>query len=122
MGEPPGDGSAPGWLAQTRRARSTFTPEGPELESEALKETIDEEIERHEEPFLRWIALATAILATLAALASLKAGATVNEGLILKTRGDAPAGASLRPVGLLPQRLKGSKAAGYRLKGCRLMS
>lgn len=60
-------------------------PEGPELEAEALKETIDKEIERHEEPFLRWIALATAILATLAALASLKAGATVNEGLVLKT-------------------------------------
>jgi hypothetical protein len=60
-------------------------PEGPELESEALKETIDKEIERHEEPFLRWIALATAILATLAALASLKAGGTVNEGLVLKT-------------------------------------
>ncbi len=60
-------------------------PEGPELESEALKETIDKEIEHHEEPFLRWIALATAILATLAALASLKAGATVNEGLVLKT-------------------------------------
>ncbi len=60
-------------------------PEGPEFEAEALKETIDEEIERHEEPFLRWIALATAILATLAALASLKAGGTVNEGLVLKT-------------------------------------
>ncbi len=60
-------------------------PEGPELEAERLKEAIDHEIERHEEPFLRWIALATAILATLAALASLKAGATVNEGLVLKT-------------------------------------
>lgn len=60
-------------------------PEGPELESEKLKEAIDSEIEKHEEPFLRWIALATAILATLAALASLKAGATVNEGLVLKT-------------------------------------
>ncbi len=60
-------------------------PEEPEFEAEGLKETIDEEIERHEEPFLRWIALATAILATLAALASLRAGGTVNEGLVLKT-------------------------------------
>jgi hypothetical protein len=60
-------------------------PEGPEFEGEALKETIDKEIERHEEPFLRWIALSTALLATLAALASLKAGSTVNEGLVLKT-------------------------------------
>ncbi len=60
-------------------------PEGPEFEAEALKEAIDKEIERHEDPLLRWIALATAILATLAALASLKAGATVNEGLVLKT-------------------------------------
>ncbi len=60
-------------------------PEGPEFEAERLKETIDHEIERHEEPFLRWIALATALLATLAALTSLKAGGTVNEGLVLKT-------------------------------------
>ncbi len=60
-------------------------PEEAEFETEHLKEAIDKEIERHEDPFLRWIALATAILATLAALASLKAGATVNEGLVLKT-------------------------------------
>ncbi len=60
-------------------------PEEPEFESEKLKEEIDEEIEKHSEPLLRFIALTTAILATLAALASLQAGATVNEGLVLKT-------------------------------------
>ncbi len=60
-------------------------PEEPEFESEALKETIDKEIERHEEPMLRAIALATALLATFAAIASLQAGGTVNESLALKT-------------------------------------
>ncbi len=60
-------------------------PEGPEFESEALKETIDKEIEKHEEPILRAIALATALLATFAAIASLQAGGTVNESLALKT-------------------------------------
>ena len=35
--------------------------------------------------FLRQIALTTAILAALASVASLRAGATVNEALVLKT-------------------------------------
>ncbi len=60
-------------------------PEEPEFESDSLKETIDKEIERHEEPMLRAIALATALLATFAAIASLQAGGTVNESLALKT-------------------------------------
>ncbi len=60
-------------------------PEGPEFESEALKETIDKEIEKHGEPMLRAIALATALLATIAAIASLQAGGTVNESQALKT-------------------------------------
>jgi hypothetical protein len=60
-------------------------PEGPEVDLDKLKETIDEEIEREGGQLLRAIALSTAILAALAAVASLKAGGTVNEALALKT-------------------------------------
>ena len=60
-------------------------PEGPEVDLDKLKETIDEEIEHEGGRLLRGIALSTAILAALAAVASLKAGATVNEALALKT-------------------------------------
>jgi hypothetical protein len=60
-------------------------PEGPEVDLDKLKETIDEEIEREGGRLLRAIALSTAILAALAAVASLKAGGTVNEALALKT-------------------------------------
>lgn len=60
-------------------------PEGPEVETEKLHEAIHEELEHHGGGFLRGIALTTAILAALAALASLRAGATVNEALVLKT-------------------------------------
>jgi hypothetical protein len=60
-------------------------PEGPEVETEKLHEAIHEELEREESGFLRTIALTTAILAALAAIASLRAGATVNEALVLKT-------------------------------------
>jgi hypothetical protein len=62
-------------------------PEGPEVETEKLHETIHEEAEK-ESPasgLIRTIALSTSILAALAALASLRAGATVNEALALKT-------------------------------------
>jgi type II secretory pathway pseudopilin PulG len=48
-------------------------------------ETIDEEIEKEGSSLLRTVALTTAILAALAAIASLKAGGTVNEALALKT-------------------------------------
>jgi hypothetical protein len=57
-------------------------PEGPEIETEQLQETI------HEPPsgsLLRNIALSTALLAALGAVSSLRAGGTVNEALILKT-------------------------------------
>lgn len=57
-------------------------PEGPEIETERLHETI------HEPPtgtLLRNIALSTALLAALGAVSSLRAGGTVNEALILKT-------------------------------------
>ncbi|HEY3351221.1 MAG TPA: DUF4337 domain-containing protein [Thermoanaerobaculia bacterium] len=60
-------------------------PEGPEVETEKLHEAIKEELEHEGGGFLKRIALTTAILAALAAVASLKAGATVNEALVLKT-------------------------------------
>jgi len=60
-------------------------PEGPEVEMEKLHEAIHEELEKEGGGFIRAIALTTALLAALAALASLRAGATVNEGLVLKT-------------------------------------
>ena len=60
-------------------------PEGPEVETERLHEAIHEELEKEGGTLLRSIALTTAILAALAALASLRAGATVNEALVLKT-------------------------------------
>jgi hypothetical protein len=60
-------------------------PEGPEVETEKLHETIREELEHEGGSFLKRIALTTAILAAFAAIASLRAGATVNEALVLKT-------------------------------------
>jgi hypothetical protein len=60
-------------------------PEGPEVETEKLHEAIHEELEKEGGRFLKTIALTTAMLAVLAALASLRAGATVNEALVLKT-------------------------------------
>lgn len=60
-------------------------PEGPEVETEGLSEKIHEELEREGGGFLRAIALTTALFAALAAIASLRAGATVNEALLLKT-------------------------------------
>lgn len=60
-------------------------PEEIEVDSDKLRETIDEEIHKEGSGFLRWISLTTAMLAALAAIASLRAGATVNEALVLKT-------------------------------------
>jgi hypothetical protein len=60
-------------------------PEEIEIDTESLREKIAEEQEKRGGSFLRWISLTTAILAALAAIASLKAGATVNEALVLKT-------------------------------------
>jgi len=62
-------------------------PEGPEIETEKLHESVTEAVERRDSGLLRTIALTTAILAVVAALAALQAGATVNEALML--RGDA---------------------------------
>jgi len=60
-------------------------PEGPEVELEQVHECIHEEAEKGGGPFLKKIALTTAIFAALAAISSLEAGTTVNEALVLKT-------------------------------------
>jgi hypothetical protein len=60
-------------------------PEEIEIDTDKLHEAIKEEMEKEGGSFLRQISLTTAILAVLAALASLQAGATVNEALVLKT-------------------------------------
>ncbi len=60
-------------------------PEGPEVETERLHEAIHEELEKEGGAFLRNIALTTALLAAFAAVASLRAGGTVNEALRLET-------------------------------------
>ncbi len=60
-------------------------PEEPEVEMEKIHEAVKEELEREGGAFLKQISLTTAILAVLAALASLRAGATVNTALVLRT-------------------------------------
>ena len=60
-------------------------PEGPEIETENLREAVTEELEREGSGFLKQIALTTAILAAFAAVAALLAGSTVNEALVAKT-------------------------------------
>lgn len=60
-------------------------PEEIEIDTDKLREKIDEEIEAKGGNMLRFTALSTAIFAALAAIASLKAGATVNDAILLKT-------------------------------------
>ena len=60
-------------------------PEGPEVDLDSIQERVSEEVERETSGFIRVVALTTALLAALAAIASLQAGATVNEALLLKT-------------------------------------
>ena len=60
-------------------------PEDIEIDTDDLRKTIDEEIEREGGSLLRTIAMSTALFAALAAIVSLQAGATVNEALVLKT-------------------------------------
>ena len=67
-------------------------PEGPEIDTDALKDALSE---APAGPLLRNIALTTALLAALGAVAALHAGDTVNEALVLKTEaGRAQAEAS----------------------------
>ena len=60
-------------------------PEEVEIDTDKLTENIKEEIEREGGALLKAIALTTALLAALAAIAALRAGGTVNEALVLKT-------------------------------------
>ena len=60
-------------------------PEEIEIDTDKLRETIDDEIERTGSKMLRWVSLTTALLAAIAAVASLRAGDTVNEALALKS-------------------------------------
>ena len=60
-------------------------PEEIEVDTDKLREAIDDEIEKEGSTLLRAIALSTAIFAALASVASLEAGGTVNEALSLKT-------------------------------------
>ena len=59
-------------------------PEEIEVDTDRLREEIDKEVESIGGTLLRRIALTTAVLAALAAVASLRAGGTVNEALVLK--------------------------------------
>src|SRR5882762_11844262 len=60
-------------------------PETPEVETDKLREAVQAEFEREGGRFLRRIALTTAVLAAIAAIAALEAGSTANEALVLKT-------------------------------------
>jgi hypothetical protein len=60
-------------------------PEEIEIDTDDLRDKIEEEIEREGGSLLRTIALSTAVFAALAAIVSLQAGTTVNEALVLKT-------------------------------------
>ena len=60
-------------------------PEEPDIDTDKLHEAIHEELEHEGGRFLRRIALTTAVLAAFAAVASLEAGSTINEALLLKT-------------------------------------
>ena len=60
-------------------------PEEIEFETQDVHETVHEAIEREGNWLLKAIALSTALFAALAALASMHAGAKVNEALMLKT-------------------------------------
>jgi len=60
-------------------------PEGPEVDTDKLREAIHEELEADGGSFVKRVALTTALLAAVAAIAALFAGSTVNEALVLKS-------------------------------------
>jgi hypothetical protein len=64
-------------------------PEEIEIDSDKLRETIEDEIERSASGLLRIVALSTAILAAVTAVVSLHAGSTINEALVLKSEATA---------------------------------
>jgi hypothetical protein len=81
IGEPGPAGKFP----RGGRAYTAAMPEEPEVDLDKLHEEIHEELEKEGGSLLRRIALTTAILAAFAAIAALRAGATVNEALMLRT-------------------------------------
>src|SRR5437660_6015552 len=60
-------------------------PEEPEIETDRLHEAIHEEMERAGGSLIRAIAVTTALLAAIAAVAALRAGGSANEALMLQT-------------------------------------
>ncbi len=62
-------------------------PHEPEVETERVREAIEDRLEHDQKSvgLLRPIAVTTAILAAVAAVAALQSGAAVNSALILKT-------------------------------------
>jgi hypothetical protein len=60
-------------------------PEAIEVDTDKLREAIDEELEKTGGRMLSWVALFTAVLAAVTAIVSLHAGSTVNEALVLKS-------------------------------------
>jgi hypothetical protein len=60
-------------------------PEEIEIDTDKLRETIDDEIEKSGGRMLRVTALITAILAAVTAVVSLRAGSTVNEALVMES-------------------------------------
>lgn len=67
-----------------RREYHPRMPEMPEVDTDKLREAIHEELEADEGGFVKRVALTTALLAAVAAIAALFAGSTVNEALVLK--------------------------------------
>src|SRR5438132_13098825 len=60
-------------------------PEEPEIQTENLHEAIQEEMERQGGRLIKAVAVTTALLAAIAAVAALRAGGTANEALMLET-------------------------------------
>jgi hypothetical protein len=60
-------------------------PEEIEFDTDKLRETIDDEMDRAGSGMLRLVAMTTAILAAVTAIVSLHAGSTINEALVLKS-------------------------------------
>src|SRR5262252_4281973 len=60
-------------------------PEGPEIDTDSVRESIHGHAESTRTPLIKQIALTTALLAALGAVAALRAGDTVNRALVLKS-------------------------------------
>jgi hypothetical protein len=60
-------------------------PEEQEIDTDKLQDSIQEKLEHDGGSFLRTIALTTTLLAAVAAITALQAGATSNEAIVLKT-------------------------------------